>query len=74
MITSALHFVGFTDDAYTRAVRVFGEPHFIHRYWDKRAVDDVAPCDVVVFARTIDWLRYESGEVAPYAFNDSEFF
>jgi hypothetical protein len=45
-----VHFVGFSDDRYWSAVRVFGKPHFIHRGWDKRARRDIGPDDVVVFA------------------------
>lgn len=35
----AIHFIGFkpgTQD-WWNAVRIFGEPHFIHRKWDERA-------------------------------------
>ena len=32
-----VHFVGFKDDRYTTAVRIFGKPDFIHRIWDIRA-------------------------------------
>ena len=46
----ALHFVGFRDDRYLNAVRVFGLPDFIHRGWDRRAQREIAPGDVVVFA------------------------
>ncbi|WAJ27115.1 hypothetical protein [Antarcticirhabdus aurantiaca] len=46
----ALHFVGFRDDRYTSAVRVFGEPDFIHRGWDRRALREIADVDTVVFA------------------------
>ena len=28
-----VHFIGFRDDRYWNAVRVFGRPHFIHRWW-----------------------------------------
>lgn len=60
---NALHFVGFQDnrfwtkrnrdatvDRYNNAVRIFGEPDFIHRRWDVRAAQEVAPGDTVVFA------------------------
>lgn len=46
----AYHFVGFRDDRYWNAVRVFGKPDFIHRGWDQRAKREIAPWDVVVFA------------------------
>ena len=45
-----IHFVGFRDDRYWNAVRVFGRPHFIHRRWDLRAQRDIHPADLVVFA------------------------
>lgn len=45
------HFVGFRDDRYWNAVRVFGRPHFIHRRWDLRAQRDIHPDDLVVFAQ-----------------------
>lgn len=67
---ACLHFVGFRGDEYTRAVRIFGKPDFIHRYWDHRAVGDIVPgLDTVVFAKG-------SERDAPnvYAFNDSEHF
>ncbi|MEW4448749.1 hypothetical protein [Qipengyuania sp. JC766] len=45
-----VHFVGFRDDRYWNAVRVFGPPDVIHAAWDRYAADDVAPGDVVVHA------------------------
>lgn len=45
-----VHFVGFRDDRYIIAVKVFGPPDFIHRNWDIYAASDVAPGDVVVHA------------------------
>lgn len=48
---SALHFVGFHGDEYARAQRVFGRPDFIHIGWDLRAQREIAPGDVVVFAK-----------------------
>lgn len=62
----ALHFIGFRGDEYHSAVRVFGRPNFIHRYWDRRAVQDIAPGDVAVFARGTD-----QDPLAPHSFNDS---
>lgn len=44
------HFVGFRDDRYWNAVKVFGPPDFIHRKWDKRAAREIAQQDVIVFA------------------------
>ena len=45
-----IHFVGFRDDRYTTAVRLFGLPDFIHRGWDMRAQREIVPGDVIVFA------------------------
>ena len=45
-----LHFVGFRDDRYYNARRVFGEPDFIHQGWDLRACREIAPHDIIVFA------------------------
>ncbi|WP_230079837.1 hypothetical protein [Alteripontixanthobacter maritimus] len=45
-----LHFVGFRDDRYWNAVRVFGIPDMIHRNWDVYTSNDIAPGDVVVHA------------------------
>lgn len=64
-----LHFVGFKDDRYLNAVSVFGRPDFIHRRWDARAVCEVAPGDVVVFAD-----GDETQPIYPYAYDDSAFF
>lgn len=49
--TTALHFIGFRGDEYTRAVCVFGQPDFIHRTWDRRAQREIADGDEVVFAK-----------------------
>lgn len=46
----ALHFVGFEDDRYWNALRVFGLPDFYHRVWDYRARQEVIAGDVAVFA------------------------
>ncbi len=51
---AALHFVGFRDDRYWNAVKVWGKPDFYHITWDRYAVQDVAPGDIVVFAKG-DW-------------------
>jgi hypothetical protein len=71
---TAVHFVGFRDESYHAAVRVWGKPDFFHRYWDHRATGDVAPGDTVVFARQKDWDRFISGKPVEFAFNDSEVF
>ncbi len=64
-----VHFVGFKDDAYNRAVRVWGRPHFIHRYWDVRAAQEVQDTDVVVFANDKDWKNLQTPN--PRSFDDS---
>lgn len=45
-----LHFVGFRDDRYWNALRVFGPPDFVHPAWDPRARREIAPGDTIVFA------------------------
>jgi hypothetical protein len=45
-----VHFIGFRGDEYWSAVKIWGEPHFIHRGWDKRAQRDIDPADLVIFA------------------------
>ena len=49
-INPCIHFVGFRDDRYWNAVRVWGLPDFIHPGWDTRANREIADCDTVVFA------------------------
>ena len=66
---SCLHFVGFADaESFNRAVRIFGNPDFIHRNWDVRAAygGERGPLDVFVFA-TGD----ETATPKPYAYDDS---
>lgn len=50
-VRPALHFVGFRGDEYLSARRVWGRPDFFHLGWDLRAQREIAPGDVVVFAR-----------------------
>lgn len=50
MVRPCIHFVGFRGDEYGSAVRVWGEPDFIHRFWDRRAQRDIAQEDTVIFA------------------------
>jgi hypothetical protein len=45
-----VHFVGFRDDKYWSAVKVWGVPDFIHPGWDLRAAREIAPGDKIVFA------------------------
>lgn len=65
----SVHFVGFRGDEYLRAVRIWGEPTFIHRIWDVRAHAEVAPEDLVVFARPKDWENLSNP--TPLCFDDS---
>jgi len=46
----ALHFVGFRDDRWWNALRVFGPPDFIHPKWDQRARREIAEGDTIIFA------------------------
>jgi hypothetical protein len=64
-----MHFVGFKDDRWHNAVKTFGMPDFVHRHWDYRAVAEVCPGDMVVFA-TGD----ETATPTVYAYDDSAFF
>jgi hypothetical protein len=51
---TALHFVRFDNRhgrQYQSAVRVFGPPDFLHRLWDRRAQREIAPGDMIVFAK-----------------------
>lgn len=68
-MNNAIHFVGFSDNRYNTAIKVFGTPDFIHRFWDRRAVDEVQPGDVVLFAN-----GNETQDVNPFAFDDSANF
>lgn len=49
-VRPAVHFVGFRDERYWSAVKVWGRPSFIHRGWDMRAQREIAEGDTVVFA------------------------
>jgi hypothetical protein len=49
-ITPVVHFVGFTDDRFWSAVKVWGRPEYIHRGWDLRARRELHPADTIVFA------------------------
>jgi hypothetical protein len=54
----ALHFVGFRaksdGERYWNAVRIWGQPDFVHEMYDMYAQDDIAPGDTVIFAKG-DW-------------------
>lgn len=47
----AVHFVWFRGEEYWSAVKVWGEPDFIHLGWDRRANREIVDGDIVVFAR-----------------------
>jgi len=63
----ALHFIGFRDDRFWSAVKVFGPPDFIHRRWDVRAWQEVVDGDTAVFAAGT-----RDDTPAHPSFNDSE--
>jgi hypothetical protein len=65
----ALHFVRFKDDRWHNAVKTFGKPDFIHRFWDYRAFCEVVPGDTVIFAE-----GDEHQNIVPFAFDDSANF
>jgi hypothetical protein len=50
----AVHYVGFKDDRYWNAFRIWGGPVVIHRWWDRRAAREIAEDEVVIFAEG-DW-------------------
>ncbi len=64
------HFIGFKDNStFQNAIKCFGKPDFIHRYWDGRAKSMIMPDDVAVFAAG-------SANDTPqlYSFDDSQAF
>lgn len=64
MTTACMHFVGFRDDAYLRAVRVFDSPCFVHPAWDQRTRREIADGDSILFA-TGDGTQEPSRHNAP---------
>jgi hypothetical protein len=50
-IRPALHFVGFRGEEYWSAIKVWGQPDFVHIGWDRYAIQAIAPEDTVVFAQ-----------------------
>lgn len=66
---NALHFVCFKDDAYFRAMKIFGKPDFVHRHYDKRCVAEIMEGDTVVFAS-----GDETQPIFPYTYDDSAYF
>jgi len=55
-VIPCVHYVGFRDDRYWNAFRVFGGPRVFHRWWDQRAKREIADCDTVIFADG-DWTQ-----------------
>ncbi|MEQ8308075.1 MAG: hypothetical protein RIA09_16190 [Hoeflea sp.] len=66
---NAVHFVGFRGDEFNRAVRVFGQPDFIHNVWDKRAVAEVFEGDTVVLGP-----KGQTDQVFEFTYDDSSRF
>ena len=64
----ALHLVGFKGAEYLSALKTFGSPDFVHRFWDARAKAEVFVGDTVVFA------NQEENKTRPYTYDDSSFF
>lgn len=65
-VKHCVHFVGFRDEEYWSAVKVWGLPDFYHRGWDRRAMRDVVPFwDTVVFAKG------DPDRPSPYSYDDS---
>lgn len=65
----ALHFIGFKGEEYHSAVRIWGEPDFIHRYNDNRSKQDIIPEDTVIYAN-----GEEARNRGIYSFDDSQHF
>lgn len=63
-----IHFVGFKDERYRNAQKIW-KPDFIHRFWDNRALAEIVPGDVVIFAD-----GDEHQPVNPYTYDDSAHF
>jgi hypothetical protein len=62
-----LHFVNFKDDRVWNARRLWGEPDFYHRVWDRRAMQEIVPGDMAIFATgSID------DEPKPISWDDSQ--
>lgn len=68
-IRPLVHFVGFRDDRYWNAVKVWGLPDYVHITWDCYADHDIAPGDIVVFANG-DWTQPKRSYSGPDIFED----
>ncbi len=62
------HFVGFRGDEYHNAVKTFGKPDFIHRFFDPRAKAEFMEGDRVIFANETE------NKFTIFSFDDSKFF
>ena len=62
------HFVGFRGDEYHNAVKTFGAPDFIHRFFDPRAKAEFMEGDRVIFANETE------NKFTIFSFDDSKFF
>ena len=49
-MTRVIHYVGFRDDRYWAAWKIWRGPRVIHRWWDRRANREIGPHDIVIFA------------------------
>lgn len=67
-----IHFVGFKDDRYWNAVKVWGLPDFYHRVWDVRAKQEAKPGDIIIFARAKDFDNIDNP--SKWTFDDSSIF
>ena len=67
--TGIVHFVNWTNpEQYWNAVRIWGKPDFVHRYWDSRVKGgEYHPNDTLIF-----FTGTESDTPRDPAFNDSE--
>lgn len=73
---NAIHFVGFKDDRYNTAIKVFGKPDFIHRKWDRRAQREIMKGDTIVFAKGDESRAFgpNGNDIDEHAYDDSAFF
>ena len=72
----AVHFIGFKPGArdWWSAVRVFGQPDFIHRKWDERAAyggEIDLSTDILIFSSIGEWRAYRDNRPAPFSVDDS---
>ena len=66
----AVHFVNFSrSDQFANAVKVMGQPDFIHRVWDYRAKAEIMPGDISVFA-----IGNVDDVPRKFAYDDSAYF